>query len=100
METDMISKIGESIIRTVQEKQAAYGDSFGQAGKIMAILYPDGIRPDQMTDALAVVRIVDKLFRIANFKSAFGECPYSDIAGYGLLGAVRDYESIVLREVP
>ena len=96
----MISKMGESVIKTVQEKQAAYGDSFGKAGKIMAILYPDGIRPDQMTDALAVVRIIDKLFRIANHKNAFDECPYSDIVGYGLLGAVRDYEEIVLREVP
>jgi hypothetical protein len=33
-----------------------------------------------------VVRILDKLFRIANDKSAFNEDPWQDIAGYGILG--------------
>ena len=55
----------------------------------MRILYPEGIAPDQMDDALAVTRILDKLFRIANHKDAFGESPYLDIAGYALLGAAR-----------
>lgn len=41
-------------------------------------------------DMLAVVHNVDKLFRIAHSKHAFGESPYRDIAGYGLLGALRD----------
>jgi hypothetical protein len=35
---------------------------------------------------LAVTRIVDKLFRIATDKDAFGENPFKDIAGYGILG--------------
>ena len=55
----------------------------------MRMLYPDGIPPEQMTDALAIVRIIDKLFRIATKKDAFGESPFRDIAGYGLLGAHR-----------
>ena len=81
--------IGESVGALVDEKQAAYGDSFGKAGKIMRVLYPEGIRPDQMDDALCIVRIVDKLFRIATDRDALGESPYRDIAGYGLLGARR-----------
>ena len=86
----MIEEIGLSIIKLVTEKQAAYGDSFGKSGQILAILYPDGIRPDQYDDALAITRIIDKLFRIATDKDAFEESPYKDIAGYGLLGAAKD----------
>lgn len=73
----------------VAEKNAAYGDSFTRSGEIMQILYPKGISPDQMTDALGVVRVIDKLFRIANRKDAFGENPWGDIAGYGLVATVR-----------
>lgn len=82
-------KMAEQIGKLVAEKQAAYGDSFGKSGQVMRILYPDGIRPDQIDDALCVVRIVDKLFRIATDRDALGESPYRDIAGYGILGAVR-----------
>ena len=57
---------------------------------MLRILYPSGVSPDQYDDLLAVARIVDKLFRIANQKDAFGESPYRDIAGYGLLGAGRE----------
>lgn len=86
----MYKKLGNKIGALVQEKQAAYGDSFGKAGNVLRELYPDGIRPDQYDDALCVVRIIDKLFRIATKKDAFVESLYRDIAGYGLLGAARD----------
>lgn len=79
-------QLGREVGRLVSEKQAAYGDSFSRAGEVMRVLYPQGIAPEQLTDALCVVRIVDKLFRIATAKDAFGESPYCDIAGYGLLG--------------
>lgn len=39
---------------------------------------------------LCLVRILDKMFRIATDKDALGESPYRDIAGYGILGAVKD----------
>ena len=83
-------QIGAEIGRLVTEKQAAYGDSFGKSGDVLRVLYPDGIKPEQYDDALAVVRIIDKLFRIANNRDAFGESPYKDIAGYGILGAGKD----------
>jgi len=82
-------KLGREIGRLVTEKQAAYGDAFGRSGQVMRTLYPDGIAPDQMDDALAVTRVVDKLFRIATDRDALGESPWRDIAGYGLLGAAR-----------
>ena len=82
-------ELGASIGITVAEKQKAYGDSFGKAGGVLRILYPDGIRPEQYDDALAVTRIIDKLFRIATNGDAFGESPYRDIAGYGILGMAK-----------
>jgi hypothetical protein len=53
-------------------------------------LYPYGIKPEQYVDALGILRVIDKLFRIATKKDAFDESPWRDIAGYGILGAVRD----------
>lgn len=85
----MYEALGQQIGKLVTEKQAAYGDSFNRCGDVMRILYPNGIAPEQMEDALCVTRIVDKLFRIATKKDAFGESPYRDIAGYALLGVAR-----------
>lgn len=82
-------KLGSRIGKLVEEKQLAYGDSFGKAGKVLKILYPEGIKPEQMDDALAITRIVDKLFRISTDRDALGESPYGDIAGYALLGLKR-----------
>ena len=81
--------LGLEIGRLVAEKNAAYGDSFARSGEVMRILYPAGVRPDQMDDALGVVRVVDKLFRVATDRDALGESPWRDIAGYGILGAKR-----------
>jgi hypothetical protein len=78
------------IARLVAEKNAAYGDSWAKSGEFLKLLYPEHIRPEQYGDALLVVRIFDKLMRVAHSKTAFGESPYLDIAGYGLLGACRE----------
>lgn len=87
--TSNFEKLGTEIGRTVQEKNAAYGDSFLRSGEVLRILYPTGVQIDQYGDMLAVVRIVDKLFRIATDRDALGESPFRDIAGYGILGASR-----------
>jgi len=83
---NVYEKLGLSVGKLVTEKQDAYGNSFGQSGKVLEILYPDGVQPDQYKDMLTIVRIIDKLFRIANQKDYNGESPYTDIAGYSLLG--------------
>ena len=72
------------------EKNAAYGDSFARSHLILEILYPDGITVSQYSDVMALTRIIDKQFRIATRKDAFGESPYLDIGGYAVLGAVKD----------
>lgn len=82
-------ELGAEVGRLVDQKQAAYGDAYGKSEEILKVLFPNGIPTDRFTDALAITRVVDKLFRIATDKDAFGEDPWIDIAGYGLLGAKR-----------
>ena len=80
---DTANQIGQLLV----VKNDAYGHSFRDSGKVMNLLYPNGINADQMADALCLVRMVDKMFRIANNKDALGESPYRDLAGYAILGA-------------
>lgn len=84
------SELGKEIGKLVEEKQKAYGDSFNKSELILKVLFPDGVKPEQYRDLLTITRIIDKLFRIASDKGAFGESPYRDIAGYGLLGVEAD----------
>ena len=85
----IFEETAERIGKLVAEKNLAYGSSFAEAHKILQILYPNGISVDQYTDALAIIRVIDKLFRIATAKDAFGESPWQDITGYGILGTVK-----------
>ena len=85
-------RIATELGKLVKEKQEAYGDSFSKSEQIIKILYPSGVRPENYRDILTITRIIDKLFRIATRKNAFGESPYRDIAGYALLGLANDLE--------
>ncbi len=82
--------IGAKIGKLVQEKNAAYGNSFGESFKILQVLYPHGVQPEQYRDMLATIRIIDKLFRIAHQKSYGEESPWQDIVGYSILGVAND----------
>lgn len=88
--TNRYEEIGADIGKLVTEKQIAYGDSFGKSGGLMRILYPTGISAEKLDDALTIVRVLDKLMRIATDKDALGESPWRDIAGYALLSVARD----------
>ena len=82
----------ERIAVLVTEKRKAYGDSFTKVGEVVSILYPDGIPTEAYQDALAIVRVLDKLVRIANSKGepdAMDESPWQDILGYSLLSVTR-----------
>ena len=82
-------ELGAEIGALVAEKQAAYGDSFTKSEAVLRVLYPDGVPPEKLGDALTVVRVIDKLFRIATDRDALGESPWRDIAGYALLSVAR-----------
>ena len=79
------TEIAQHIGELVERKNAAYGNSFAKAGEFLRLLYPLGVQPEQMDDALLLVRVFDKCMRIATAKNAFGENPWSDILGYALL---------------
>lgn len=86
----IFENIGLEIGKLVASKNKMYGDSFSQSGMILKILYPNGISIDQYDNALYIVRTIDKLFRIATMKDAFGENPAMDICGYSILDVWRD----------
>lgn len=77
--------IGESIGKLVDEKNKAYGDSFNKSSDFLKILYPNGVSPEHYSDMLGIIRVFDKLMRIATKKDALGENPWRDIGGYSIL---------------
>ncbi len=73
--------------KLVTLKNQQYGDSFNNAYKVLEVMYPGGVSVEQYKDLLAVCRILDKLFRIANDNL---DDSYEDIVGYGLLGMTKE----------
>lgn len=88
----IFEQIALDIGKLVSEKNAASGDSFSQACKILEVLYPNGVKPEQYRDLLTITRVIDKLFRIATRKDYLNESPWRDIAGYAILSVWRDEE--------
>ncbi len=88
MEKGKYEQMGQDLGKLVDDKQAAYGDAIAAVEKMMMVLYPNGVKPEQYRDMLIMVRTMDKQCRIAKGdKAAFDESPWMDMAGYGLLGA-------------
>jgi hypothetical protein len=77
--------VGRELGALCAEKNRCYGDSFAKTGEFLKLLFPDGIPVEKFQDALATVRVYDKLMRIATAKDAFDEDPWADIAGYAIL---------------
>lgn len=88
--TGNFHKIAEEVAELVKTKNKAYGNSFHETAVIFSILYPCGISTEEMPNALFLIRIWDKMKRIATNKDALGESPYKDIIGYALLALERD----------
>lgn len=89
-----LESIAAGIGEMCTEKERQYGSSSIKCAKIMEILYPYGMPVHSYADALLIVRVLDKLSRIAqrgtDGKDLGGESPWRDIAGYGLLGTRKD----------
>lgn len=90
MGSSSFEMLANRIGKLLDEKNAAYGDSFFKAGEFLRLLYPDGVKPEQYGDLLAVTRVFDKLMRIATDKDALGENPWQDVAGYAILALERN----------
>lgn len=78
-------KIGQ----LVDKKNKQYGDSVNATGEVLRLLFPDGIKPAQYNDLGVIVRVWDKLKRIANGNQG-EENAWQDIAGYAILMAKED----------
>lgn len=75
----------------LEVKNEAYGNAFVKITEVLKILYPEGIKPEQYQDLGLVIRILDKLSRIAKDNDPLGEDPFKDIAGYAILAqAIRN----------
>lgn len=79
---EIVQEQSEKLTKLVIEKNAAYGNSFMTVPRILTLLFPHGIPLELYVDALGIVRALDKICRIANQKSAFGEDPWEDLEGY------------------
>lgn len=99
VDVKIIEEIAHEIGELTSKKNAAYGDSYAKSSEILRVLYPDGVRLDQYEDMLGIARLTDKMFRISNQKEAFGESPWRDICGYGLI-ASASYEEKKRKKVP
>ena len=71
-------------------KNDAYGNAFDKTTQILTLLYPTGIKVEQFKDVHVLIRMLDKLSRIARDNDPMGESPYMDIAGYSILALARD----------
>jgi len=79
------AELGQQVGELVDIKNQQYGDSTNKTGEMLKIVYPDGVKPEQYHDMMLLVRMFDKVNRIANGNQG-EENAWSDIAGYGLLG--------------
>lgn len=78
------TEIGRAIGKLVDDKNRIYGDAFSKTGDFLKILYPDGIKPKDYNNVLALARVFDKIMRIANGNQG-NENAWNDLAGYGIL---------------
>ena len=86
---ERLDHVNEWVFNMVIEKNKTYGDSVGKATALLKILYSPHICFYQYSTLHYVIRILDKLSRIAG-----GEVDekktrdaWTDIAGYALLAA-------------
>lgn len=89
LESPGYEELAVSIGRMTDEKSRQYGDSAQRAEAIMKVLYPNGVPVNAFKNALLVIRICDKLCRIATAAEGDNEDAWRDIAGYGLIGSRR-----------
>jgi hypothetical protein len=92
-------QIAKEIGELVEVKNKAYGNAFMKSEEFLRLLYPAGIPLGKYGDVLLQVRIFDKIVRVATNPKAFGESPYGDIAGYGILGVAKDDKLQAKQEV-
>jgi hypothetical protein len=82
------SAAGE-VVREVTGKQQQYGNAFAETAKILAIIYPDGVRPEQLQTATIITRMLDRVFQLARAPIGQEARACSALAGLSLLCMVE-----------
>ena len=82
---DIFMQLATDLGKLLAEKNLAYGDAFSKTTQILTLLYPQGIKVQQYKDVHVLVRMLDKMSRIAQDNDPMGESPYKDLAGYAIL---------------
>jgi len=82
--TDNLDEVLKELGDLLRKKNAAYGDSFANVPKILAIMFPLVPEPT-LRLILLFARYLDKMARRAATPNAFGEDEVLDFAGYGVL---------------
>ena len=81
-----LESISRDVVSIVKEKNREYGSAFQKVSHILSILFPNGIPTNKYHDVAILVRVLDKVCRIAsaNDKDVKKDA-WLDITGYGLL---------------
>lgn len=98
MTEDQIRTAAQTLGELVVHKNVAYGNTAACTSAMLRALYPHGVPVAAYQHMLLVVRILDKLARIAVASGGADlddEDPFRDIAGYGLLGLLMSKTSSV-----
>lgn len=77
------------IAEMLGDKRDSYGDNLIVSGQFLKLLYPTGIPLNAYAEVLVIIRLIDKLMRIANQHSnpelwTEQESPWLDVAGYAI----------------
>lgn len=80
--------VAADIAALVTEKNRQYGDAINNTGEFLKTLYPNGIQPHQYEDLGVIIRMYDKMKRIANGNQG-EENAWNDLMGYALLKAAK-----------
>jgi hypothetical protein len=80
---ESFEQIANRLGKLLDEKNKNYGSAYLTVPRILGILYPNGIRPEEYIPCLLTIRILDKICRIS--QGAMNDS-FLDIAGYGILG--------------
>lgn len=75
----------QEISSLLDNKNQQYGSAYLKVPEIMKILYPEGIPSNQYSNVLTLIRMLDKICRIAHDNGNDPEDPWMDLAGYALL---------------
>jgi len=81
-----LGDIACDVVKVVEEKNREYGSAFQKVGEILSILFPNGIPTNKYHDAAILIRVLDKVCRIANTNDkGVKKDAWLDICGYALL---------------